>query len=43
MRKTTRCREITVDPGHLHGPVDGDIIEQDPARELPMAQRYFLF
>ena len=35
--------EITVDPDTFMVTVDGDTIEQDPARELPMAQRYFLF
>jgi urease subunit alpha len=35
--------EITVDPDTFMVTVDGDVIEQDPARELPMAQRYFLF
>jgi urease subunit alpha len=35
--------EIVVDPDSFVVTVDGDVIEQDPARELPMAQRYFLF
>jgi urease subunit alpha len=35
--------EISVDPDTFMVTVDGDTIEQDPARELPMAQRYFLF
>ena len=35
--------DITVDPDTFLVTVDGDTIEQDPAHELPMAQRYFLF
>ena len=35
--------DITVDPDTFMVTVDGDTIEQDPASELPMAQRYFLF
>ena len=35
--------DIRVDPDTFMVTVDGDTIEQDPARELPMAQRYFLF
>lgn len=35
--------KISVDPDTFMVTVDGDTIEQDPARELPMAQRYFLF
>jgi urease subunit alpha len=34
---------ITVDPDTFMVRIDGDTIEQDPAHELPMAQRYFLF
>jgi urease subunit alpha len=34
---------ISVDADTFMVTVDGDTIEQDPARELPMAQRYFLF
>ena len=34
---------ITVDPDTFMVTIDGDTIEQDPAHELPMAQRYFLF
>ncbi len=30
-------------PGHVHRPIDGDVVEAAPATELPMAQRYFLF
>jgi urease subunit alpha len=35
--------EITVDPDTFLVTIDGDTIEQAPASELPMAQRYFLF
>jgi urease subunit alpha len=35
--------EIRVDPDSFAVWVDGEIVTEDPARELPMAQRYFLF
>jgi urease subunit alpha len=35
--------DISVDPDTFLVTVDGDTIEQAPAQELPMAQRYFLF
>jgi urease subunit alpha len=35
--------DITVDPDTFTVRVDGEVVEADPARELPMAQRYFLF
>ncbi len=34
---------ITVDPDTFAVHVDGELIEEQPAAELPMAQRYFLF
>jgi urease subunit alpha len=34
---------ITVDPDTFAVRIDGDLIEEQPAAELPMAQRYFLF
>ncbi len=34
---------ITVDPDTFAVRVDGELIEEQPAAELPMAQRYFLF
>jgi urease subunit alpha len=34
---------IAVDPDTFAVRVDGDLIEEQPAAELPMAQRYFLF
>ncbi|PRX98858.1 urease subunit alpha [Allonocardiopsis opalescens] len=35
--------DIAVDPDSFEVRVDGEPIEADPPRELPMAQRYFLF
>jgi urease subunit alpha len=35
--------EVRVDPDTFAVTVDGELIEADPATELPMAQRYFLF
>ncbi|HEY2194518.1 MAG TPA: urease subunit alpha [Actinomycetospora sp.] len=35
--------EITVDPETFTVRVDGSVVDPDPVRELPMAQRYFLF
>jgi urease subunit alpha len=35
--------DIAVDPETFTVQVDGEVVEADPARELPMAQRYFLF
>jgi urease subunit alpha len=35
--------EITVDPETYEVRVDGKLITCEPARELPLAQRYFLF
>ncbi len=35
--------DIRVDPRTFAVHVDGELIESAPARELPMAQRYFLF
>ena len=37
------CPEIRVDPDSFEVRIDGELIEQAPASELPMAQRYFLF
>jgi urease subunit alpha len=34
---------IEVDPDTFTVRVDGAVIEPEPAVELPMAQRYFLF
>ncbi|MGI9019039.1 MAG: urease subunit alpha [Euzebya sp.] len=35
--------EITVDPDSFAVRVDGELMQADPADELPLAQRYFLF
>jgi len=35
--------EIAVDPDTFTVRIDGDVWQEDPAVELPMAQRYFLF
>jgi urease subunit alpha len=34
---------ITVEPDTFTVRIDGEVVEPDPAAELPMAQRYFLF
>jgi urease subunit alpha len=34
---------IEVDPNTFEVRIDGEVVEQAPASELPMAQRYFLF
>jgi urease subunit alpha len=34
---------ITVEPDTFAVRIDGDLIEEQPVAELPMAQRYFLF
>jgi urease subunit alpha len=34
---------ITVDPDRFTVSIDGEVVTEDPVRELPMAQRYFLF
>ncbi len=35
--------DIRVDPDSFEVRIDGEVIEQQPVTELPMAQRYFLF
>jgi urease subunit alpha len=37
------CPDIRVDPDSFEVRIDGEVVEQDPATVLPMAQRYFLF
>ena len=37
------CPDIRVDPDSFEVSIDGEVIEQQPVAELPMAQRYFLF
>ena len=35
--------DIRVDPDTFTVTIDGAVVEAEPAAELPMAQRYFLF
>jgi urease subunit alpha len=37
------CPDVRVDADTFAVTIDGDLIEADPATELPIAQRYFLF
>jgi len=41
--ENTALPHIEVDPDTYAVRIDGELIEHDPATELPMAQRYFLF
>jgi len=41
--ENTALPKIEVDPNTYAVTVDGELIEHEPAAELPMAQRYFLF
>jgi urease subunit alpha len=41
--QNTALPEIRVDPDTFTVRVDGEVWEPEPVRELPMAQRYFLF
>jgi urease subunit alpha len=43
MVNNTACPDIRVDPDSFEVSIDGEVIEQAPVAELPMAQRYFLF
>ncbi len=43
MRENDALPSIEVDSESFAVHVDGELIEQDPAPELPMTQRYFLF
>lgn len=43
MRHNDATPEIEVDPQTYQVRVDGELCTSDPATELPMAQRYFLF
>jgi urease subunit alpha len=43
MPENTALPEIRVDPDTFTVSVDGEVWAPDPVRELPMAQRYFLF
>jgi urease subunit alpha len=43
MPENTALPRIEVDPDTYSVRVDGELIEHEPATELPLAQRYFLF
>ena len=43
MPENTALPDIRVDPDTFTVTVDGEVWEPEPVRELPMAQRYFLF
>lgn len=43
MPENTACPEIGIDPDTFTVTVDGEVMTESPAVELPMAQRYFLF
>jgi urease subunit alpha len=43
MPENTAMPRIEVDPNTYGVKIDGELIEHEPATELPMAQRYFLF
>ncbi len=43
MPQNTATPTISVDPDTFTVAIDGDVVEQAPVAELPMAQKYFLF
>ncbi|MFV2120288.1 urease subunit alpha [Streptomyces sp. Act-28] len=43
MRENDALPRVEVDPDTFTVTIDGDPVEPEPAAELPMAQRYFLF
>jgi len=43
MRNNDALPRVQVDPDTFTVTIDGEVVEPQPARELPMAQRYFLF
>ncbi|SDK19804.1 urease subunit alpha [Streptomyces indicus] len=43
MRQNDARPDVRVDPDSFAVTIDGELVESDPATELPMAQRYFLF
>jgi urease subunit alpha len=43
MRENSARPHVEVDPDTFTVRIDGDVVEAEPATELPMAQRYFLF
>ena len=43
MKLNNAAPQVDVDPESYQVRVDGELIRSEPARELPLAQRYFLF
>jgi len=43
MPENTACPDVRVEPDTFAVTIDGELVEAQPAAELPMAQRYFLF
>jgi urease subunit alpha len=43
MPENSACPRIEVEPDTFTVRIDGEVWAEEPARELPMAQRYFLF
>ena len=43
MPENAATPDIAVDPETFTVRIDGSVVDPDPVRELPMAQRYFLF
>ncbi|MEV4560188.1 urease subunit alpha [Kitasatospora sp. NPDC049285] len=43
MRNNAAMPDVRVEPDTFTVTIDGEVVEPAPARELPMAQRYFLF
>ena len=43
MKLNSTTADIKVDPETYNVTIDGELITSEPAKELPMAQRYFLF
>ncbi|MEZ0065789.1 urease subunit alpha [Streptacidiphilus sp. MAP12-20] len=43
MRENSARPRVTVEPDSFTVRIDGEVVEPQPAEELPMAQRYFLF
>ncbi|MFK0119996.1 urease subunit alpha [Streptomyces sp. NPDC090994] len=43
MRENDARPDVRIDPDSFAVHIDGELVEAEPAAELPMAQRYFLF
>ena len=43
MPENDTCPDVRVEPDTFAVTIDGELVEPNPATELPMAQRYFLF